>query len=252
MHTQHFKCVNLITVEKVKTGTFQLCRSTPQRSVTSWWYYQNIVDYQNNKSIIIAYSVDFIFLIFSQTRYRSFLDTLYTMYTVYYAQNNSRACEITLANEILTLLCLYLRLWSVVSGKWWETKEAGNERTGELQHECRAQQQDNLHTSSLHTHSCSCCCVCARQSSHEFLTHTLLHPPPPRVCARQSTHEFLTHTLLHPPLCVCKTISTRVPYTHTPVGGGGAGVCVQDNLHKSALHTITNPYTVHEKRGHLR
>ena len=37
--------------------------------------------------------------------------------TVYYAQNNSRACEIMLANGILTLLCLYLRLWSVGSGE---------------------------------------------------------------------------------------------------------------------------------------
>ena len=37
--------------------------------------------------------------------------------TVYYAQNNSRACEIMLANEILTLLWLYLRLWSMGSGK---------------------------------------------------------------------------------------------------------------------------------------
>ena len=34
-----------------------------------------------------------------------------------YAQNNSRIYEIMLANEILTLLCLYLRLWSVGSSK---------------------------------------------------------------------------------------------------------------------------------------
>ena len=37
--------------------------------------------------------------------------------TVYYARNNSCACEIILANEILTLLCLYLHLWSVGSGE---------------------------------------------------------------------------------------------------------------------------------------
>ena len=37
--------------------------------------------------------------------------------TVYHAQNNSRAYEIMLANEILTLLCQYLRLWSVGSGE---------------------------------------------------------------------------------------------------------------------------------------
>ena len=37
--------------------------------------------------------------------------------TVYYAQNNPRSCEIILANEILTLLCLYLRLWSVGSSE---------------------------------------------------------------------------------------------------------------------------------------
>ena len=37
--------------------------------------------------------------------------------TVYFAQNNIRPCEIMLANKILTLLCLYLRLWSVGSGE---------------------------------------------------------------------------------------------------------------------------------------
>ena len=37
--------------------------------------------------------------------------------TVYHAQNNSCAYEIMLANEILTLLCLYLRLWSVGSSE---------------------------------------------------------------------------------------------------------------------------------------
>ena len=37
--------------------------------------------------------------------------------TVYYAQKNSRAYEIILANEILTLLCLNLHLWSVGSGE---------------------------------------------------------------------------------------------------------------------------------------
>ena len=42
----------------------RLCRGTTQRSVTS--YYQNIkyISFQNNASIIIAYSLDFIFLIF--------------------------------------------------------------------------------------------------------------------------------------------------------------------------------------------
>ena len=49
--------------------------------------------------------------------------------TVYYAQNNSCACEIMLANEILTLLYLYLRLcnWSVGSGD--EIKDEGNQCT---------------------------------------------------------------------------------------------------------------------------
>ena len=37
--------------------------------------------------------------------------------TVYYAQNNSCAYKIMLANEIQTLLCLYLHLWSVESGE---------------------------------------------------------------------------------------------------------------------------------------
>ena len=37
--------------------------------------------------------------------------------TIYYAQKNSRAYEIILANEILTLLCLNLHLWSVGSGE---------------------------------------------------------------------------------------------------------------------------------------
>ena len=38
-------------------------------------------------------------------------------------QENSRSCEIMLANEILTLLCLYLRL-----RKWWKTKDEGKQR----------------------------------------------------------------------------------------------------------------------------
>ena len=37
--------------------------------------------------------------------------------TVYYAENNSRACKIMLVNVLLTLLCLYLHLWSVESGE---------------------------------------------------------------------------------------------------------------------------------------
>ena len=37
--------------------------------------------------------------------------------TVYYAQNNSSTYEIMLANETLTFVCLYLRLWSVGSGE---------------------------------------------------------------------------------------------------------------------------------------
>ena len=39
------------------------------------------------------------------------------LFYVYYAQNNSCVCEIMRANEILTLRCLYLRLWSVGSGE---------------------------------------------------------------------------------------------------------------------------------------
>ena len=39
------------------------------------------------------------------------------LFNVYYAQNNSRAYEIMLTNEILTLLCLYLHHWSVESGE---------------------------------------------------------------------------------------------------------------------------------------
>ena len=37
--------------------------------------------------------------------------------TIYYTQNNSRTCKIMYATEILTLLCLYLRLWSMGSGE---------------------------------------------------------------------------------------------------------------------------------------
>ena len=45
--------------------------------------------------------------------------------TGYYAQNNSCVYEIMLANEILTALPVPA---SLVSGKWWETKDAGNQR----------------------------------------------------------------------------------------------------------------------------
>ena len=47
--------------------------------------------------------------------------------TVYYAQNNSRVYEVMLANEILTFALSVPA--SLVSGKWWETKDAGNQRT---------------------------------------------------------------------------------------------------------------------------
>ena len=80
------KFISFITVEKVKTGISSIFNYV-MAQFNKARHHDDVIKvlidiknifkkYQNNASIIIASSVDFLFLIFFQTQNRSFLDTL--------------------------------------------------------------------------------------------------------------------------------------------------------------------------------